>query len=70
MKKWLGLSFALLALGCMACAEENCAYDDDECIEQCIVDKCEGKSDFAALTCLAEAAEDCVDKSTIPSDVE
>lgn len=68
MKKLLGLSFALLALGCMACAEEKCAYDDDECIEQCIVDKCEGKSDFAALTCLAEAAEDCVDKSTIPSE--
>jgi uncharacterized low-complexity protein len=69
MKKLLGFSFALLALGCMACAEDKCAFDDKECIDKCLEDKCGGeKSDADKAKCVLEAAKDCVDESTIPSE--
>lgn len=68
MKKLLGLSFALLALGCMACAEDKCAYDDEKCIEECAGDKCKDITDLEeALKCAEDVLKECVDESTIPS---
>lgn len=61
MKKYmLGLLFSLLALGCMACAEnEKCHIEDTECVQECI-NLCD-KED-------KECVENCVDLSTADSE--
>lgn len=58
MKKYmLGFLFALLALGCMACAEDEgtCAVQDTVCVKEC-VNLCD-KDDEGCV-------EDCIDFST------
>jgi hypothetical protein len=61
MKKYmLGLLFSLLALGCMACAEEEkCHVEDTVCIQECI-SMCDAEN--------KECLETCVDLSTANSE--